>query len=36
MAIVAVIFVVAAPWMMDQLSAFTIHLFEGITEFVRN
>lgn len=36
MAIVAIIFVVAAPWMMDQLSQFTIHLFEGITEFVRN
>jgi flagellar biosynthetic protein FliQ len=36
MAVVAIIFVVAAPWMMDQLSQFTIHLFEGIAVFVRN
>lgn len=36
MAIVGIIFVIAAPWMMDQLSHFTIQLFEGITEFVRN
>lgn len=36
MAVVGVIFLLAAPWMMDQMSQFTIHLFEGIAEFVRN
>lgn len=36
MAVVAIIFVIAAPWMMDVMSHFTVGLFEGITEFVRN
>ncbi len=36
MAVVGIVFVIAAPWMMDQLSQFTVHLFEGISEFVRN
>ena len=36
MAIVAIVFVVAAPWMMDVLGHFTINLFESITEYVRN
>jgi flagellar biosynthetic protein FliQ len=36
MAIVGVIFMIAAPWMMDQLSSFTIQLFSGIADFVRN
>ncbi len=36
MAIVGIIFLLAAPWMMDQMSQFTVHLFEGIAEFVRN
>jgi len=36
MAIVAIVFVIAAPWMMDVLGHFTINLFENITELVRN
>lgn len=36
MVIVAVVFIVAAPWMMDVLGAFTTNLFESITEYVRN
>lgn len=36
MAIVAIVFVIAAPWMLDLLGHFTINLFENITEYVRN
>lgn len=36
MAIVAIVLVVAAPWMLDVMSQFTIQLFTGITEMVRN
>lgn len=35
MAVVAVIIVVAAPWMIDIMSTYTIELFENITTFVR-
>ena len=35
MAIVALVFIVAAPWMMDVMSVFTVGLFENIAEFVR-
>jgi flagellar biosynthetic protein FliQ len=36
MAIVAVVFLIAAPWMLDVISHFTIELYTGITEMVRN
>ncbi len=36
MVIVAIVLVVAAPWMLDVMSQFTIQLFTGITEMVRN
>lgn len=36
MAIVAVVFLIAAPWMLDVISHFTIELYSGITEMVRN
>lgn len=36
MAVVAIVFVIAAPWMMDVIGHFTINLFENITEYVRN
>ena len=36
MAVVAVVFLLAGPWMMDTLGQFTINLFENITEYVRN
>jgi flagellar biosynthetic protein FliQ len=35
MAIVAIVFVIAAPWMMDVMSQFTIGLFESIALYVR-
>jgi flagellar biosynthetic protein FliQ len=35
MVIVAIVFLIAAPWMMDVMSTFTIGLFENITEYVR-
>ena len=35
MAVVAIVFVVAAPWMLDVVSNFTIGLFENIGEYVR-
>ena len=34
-AIVAVIFVIAAPWMLDVLSQYTISLFENMAQYVR-
>jgi flagellar biosynthetic protein FliQ len=36
MAVVAIVLVVAAPWMLDVMSEFTIQLFSGISEMVRN
>lgn len=35
MAIVAIVFVIAAPWMMDVISNFTTGLFESISLYVR-
>lgn len=35
MIMVALIFVVAAPWMMDVMGQFTINLFENISQYVR-
>ncbi len=35
MAIVAIVFVIAAPWMMDVISNFTTGLFENIAMYVR-
>lgn len=35
MIVVALIFVLAGPWMIDVMSHYTIHLFENISEFVR-
>ncbi len=36
MIVVAVVFLIAAPWMMDVMGQFTINLFEGMTEMVRH
>jgi flagellar biosynthetic protein FliQ len=36
MAIVAIVFLIAAPWMLDVMSQFTVELYSGITEMVRN
>jgi flagellar biosynthetic protein FliQ len=36
MIVVAIVFVIAAPWMMDVLSSFTTGLYENLSEFVRN
>ena len=36
MAVVAVVFVVASPWMLDVMSNFTVQLFENITTYVRH
>jgi flagellar biosynthetic protein FliQ len=35
MAIVGIVFIVAAPWMMDVMGHFTIELFENIAVYVR-
>jgi flagellar biosynthetic protein FliQ len=35
MVIVGVVLVIAAPWMMDTMNQFTIHLFENIGDMVR-
>lgn len=35
MVVVAIVFLIAAPWMMDILGAFTIGLFENLAQFVR-
>lgn len=32
---VAVIFVIAAPWMMDIMHQFTVQLFDGLADMVR-
>jgi len=35
MIVVAVVFLIAAPWMMDVMNQFTVQLFDGISEMVR-
>lgn len=35
MAVVALVFIIAAPWMMDVISGFTVGLFENIALYVR-
>lgn len=35
MLIVGVVFLIAAPWMLDVLGAFTVGLFENLSTFVR-
>ncbi|MEN0058644.1 MAG: flagellar biosynthesis protein FliQ [Bdellovibrio sp.] len=35
MIVVAVVFVLAGPWMMDVMSSYTINLFENIAVMVR-
>lgn len=36
MLVVGVVFVIAAPWMMDVIGSFTTELFSNITQYVRN
>ena len=36
MAIVGLVFVIAAPWMMDVISTFTVELFGNIAIYVRD
>ncbi len=36
MVIVGLVFVIAAPWMMEIIGSFTINLYESIAEYVRN
>lgn len=35
MVIVALVLVIAAPWMIDVMTQFTLQLFENLTEYVR-
>lgn len=35
MIVVAVVFMIAAPWMLDIMNQFTVHLFDGLAEMVR-
>lgn len=35
MVVVAVVFIIAAPWMMDVMNQFTVNLFEGLADMVR-
>jgi flagellar biosynthetic protein FliQ len=35
MIVVAVVFMIAAPWMMDVMNQFTVQLFDGLAEMVR-
>jgi flagellar biosynthesis protein FliQ len=35
MVVVAIVFLIAAPWMMDVMSHFTTELFEGLADMVR-
>ena len=35
MLVVALVIVLAGPWMMDVMTTYTIHLFENISEYVR-
>ncbi|MGE0761701.1 MAG: flagellar biosynthesis protein FliQ [Bdellovibrionales bacterium] len=36
MAVVAIVFLIAAPWMLDVMSQFTVELYSGIADMVRN
>ncbi len=36
MAVIALVLVIAAPWMLDILHHFTTHLIESLTLYVRN
>lgn len=36
MAVVAIIIILAGPWMLDIMSSFTMNLFENISFYVRN
>ena len=36
MAVVAIVFMISAPWMMDVIGSFTTELYQSIGEFVRN
>jgi flagellar biosynthetic protein FliQ len=36
MAVVAIVFIIAAPWMMDVMGTFTTGLFESLADYVRN
>ena len=36
MIVIAIVIVVAGPWMMDLMQHFTIELFENIVTYVRN
>lgn len=33
--IVAIVIVLAGPWMMDVMTSYTVHLFENISSYVR-
>ena len=35
MIVVAAVFILAGPWMMDVMSSYTVNLFENIAEIVR-
>jgi flagellar biosynthetic protein FliQ len=35
MIVVAVVFMIAAPWMLDVMNQFTVELFDGLAEMVR-
>lgn len=35
MVVVAVVFIIAAPWMMDVMHNFTTEMFEGLADMVR-
>lgn len=35
MVVVALVIVLAGPWMMDVMTTYTVHLFENISEYVR-
>lgn len=36
MVVVAVVFLISAPWMLDVIGSFTTELFQNISEIVRN
>ena len=36
MAIVAIVFLISAPWMLDIIGSFTTELYQNISEIVRN
>lgn len=35
MIVVAIVIVLAGPWMMDVMTSYTVHLFENIATYVR-